>query len=108
MLDLDHFKDINTAHGHIIGEQSLKAVGRFLKENLREKEIPTVYGGDEIIILLPDTDNATALDVAKHYHKTVASTPINTNRGFMSITLSLGLVTVAEPQIEAGGIYRSG
>lgn len=63
-LDLDFFKNINDNYGHLIGSQLLREVAELLKKNLREIDVATRYGGDEFVLILPETDKEGALKVA--------------------------------------------
>lgn len=64
-FDLDHFKLINDKHGHLCGSRLLKEVGDLIRSSLRTVDIPTRYGGDEFVIILPDTSKNQALNVAE-------------------------------------------
>jgi len=64
-IDLDHFKQVNDTHGHLIGSKLLAEVGTAIKENLRLIDSAFRYGGDEFVILLPQTGKDAALIVAK-------------------------------------------
>ncbi len=63
-FDLDHFKLVNDQHGHLCGSKLLKEVGELVQASLRSVDIPTRYGGDEFVIILPETNKDQALDVA--------------------------------------------
>ena len=65
MLDLDHFKQINDVYGHEKGDEALAAVGAALRDTLRESDFVGRYGGEEFLLLLPDTDRAGATVVAE-------------------------------------------
>jgi diguanylate cyclase (GGDEF)-like protein len=65
MLDLDHFKQVNDVYGHEKGDEVLAAVGATLRDTLRESDFVGRYGGEEFLILLPDTDRAGATVVAE-------------------------------------------
>ena len=65
LLDLDHFKKINDIHGHEHGDKALAAVGHILTSTLRTSDFAARYGGEEFLVLLPDTDRATAGEVAE-------------------------------------------
>ncbi|MFW6110021.1 MAG: GGDEF domain-containing protein [Patescibacteria group bacterium] len=60
LIDLDDFKKYNDQFGHLQGDQILQRVGKALWENSRESDIPARWGGDEFVVLLPDTDSDSA------------------------------------------------
>ena len=62
MLDLDHFKKLNDVHGHLIGDRSLVALGRILREGLREEDVVCRVGGEEFAMILPSTSSNVARD----------------------------------------------
>jgi diguanylate cyclase (GGDEF)-like protein len=64
-LDLDHFKNVNDSYGHLIGSRVLREVGGILKESIRQIDNAFRYGGDEFVVLLPQTDKEGALAVAE-------------------------------------------
>lgn len=65
MIDLDHFKRVNDEHGHLVGDRTLAAVGRALREHSRRSDVVARYGGEEFAVLCPDTDCETGLRVAE-------------------------------------------
>src|SRR5712675_1638791 len=70
-IDLDHFKQVNDTHGHLIGSKLLAEIGNALKEHCRLIDFAFRYGGDEFVILLPQTSKENALNVARRLHKLV-------------------------------------
>ena len=64
-FDLDHFKQVNDKHGHIRGSALLAEVGDLIKKEVRSVDIPTRYGGDEFVIILPQTSKKQAVRVAR-------------------------------------------
>jgi len=68
-FDLDNFKEINDTHGHLAGDKTLKEVGRILFESKRMEDIACRYGGDEFIVLLPETDKFMGTLVAEKLHQ---------------------------------------
>jgi diguanylate cyclase (GGDEF)-like protein len=74
-MDLDYFKRVNDTHGHLAGSQVLREVGHLLRGMVaRLNGIPARYGGDEFVILLPDCDLDTAIDLAEEIREKVIST----------------------------------
>lgn len=73
MVDLDHFKQVNDNYGHIVGDQTLRAVAEALRAHSRRSDIVARYGGEEFAILCPDTDCETGLQVAERLRVAVSS-----------------------------------
>ena len=93
-IDLDHFKTVNDQHGHQAGSAALREVGEVLRGGLRETDIPTRYGGDEYVILLPEADRDQAMGVAGRLRTAVAGHTFLVDRGLaVRITASLGVAT---------------
>jgi diguanylate cyclase (GGDEF)-like protein len=88
MLDIDRFKQINDTMGHAAGDIVLQELGKLLSEQIRESDIACRYGGDEFILILPDTSPETTLERAEKLQNDVKT--LNTP---MNITLSLGIAT---------------
>jgi diguanylate cyclase (GGDEF)-like protein len=93
MLDIDHFKQVNDTYGHAIGDQVLRTVVKRCCENTRSVDILGRYGGEEFAIILPTTDLPTAHTVAERLRRCIADTPIPTEQGDLTITISLGVAS---------------
>ena len=65
MLDLDHFKALNDRHGHQAGDEVLESVGAALRHGVRASDFAGRWGGEEFVVLLPDTDHEGALQAAE-------------------------------------------
>jgi diguanylate cyclase (GGDEF)-like protein len=100
MLDLDNFKEINDTHGHGVGDQVLRAIAQRCRASIRVVDILGRYGGDEFAILLPGADLPEAHEIAERIRQTVIQSPILTDRGAVSISISLG-VTQAQQEMES-------
>jgi diguanylate cyclase (GGDEF)-like protein len=94
LFDVDHFKEINDAYGHIAGDQILQTIAERFLCNLRQMDIFGRYGGDEFVILLPETDLEQARMAAERLHKVVTQEPIETPRGSIPLRLSMGVANL--------------
>jgi len=72
MADIDHFKHVNDTYGHQTGDEVLKAVSLLIRNNLRQNDIGSRYGGEEFMILLHDTDEDAAFEIAERLRKKTA------------------------------------
>ncbi|MBO9997609.1 MAG: GGDEF domain-containing protein [Cyanobacteria bacterium SID2] len=91
LLDIDRFKSINDNYGHDGGDIVLKHLSEVLKQNLRKRDILGRWGGEEFIVILPDTPIDRALIVAERLRKSVESNPAA--NGLIQHTISLGVAT---------------
>ena len=93
LLDIDHFKNINDSYGHHVGDQILTGLVALCQENLREIDTLARLGGEEFVILLPETDLAQAHYIAERLRGTLEHTPINTDSGLLNVTVSIGVMS---------------
>lgn len=91
MLDFDQFKLVNDTYGHIAGDQVLQTVAARCIKQVRMIDIVGRYGGDEFIFLLVETDAKAALDVARRVCQAISDVPVDTERGPINISVSLGI-----------------
>ncbi len=94
MFDIDHFKKVNDTYGHAIGDQVLQGLGNLAKTSLRTVDILARYGGEEFVIMLPETSVDEALQTAERLRLSTANATLPTRVGNMSITISLGVVSL--------------
>jgi diguanylate cyclase (GGDEF)-like protein len=92
MVDVDHLREINTAHGHLAGDRALEGVAGALRLVTREYDVPARFGGDEFCVLLPETDLAGALVVAERVRALVEE---STRGSDAPVTVSIGVVAHA-------------
>jgi diguanylate cyclase (GGDEF)-like protein/PAS domain S-box-containing protein len=102
MMDVDRFKFINDLYGHPVGDRVLQAVAKRCAENLRRIDLLGRFGGDEFTLLLPETDIYRARGVAERLRHAVAVEPVETDRGLVEVTVSLGIAraTSSTPDLE--------
>ncbi|PKO06134.1 MAG: hypothetical protein CVU41_08465 [Chloroflexi bacterium HGW-Chloroflexi-3] len=91
MLDIDLFKKVNDVYGHIIGDQVLQQIANRCRSVLRTSDIIGRYGGEEFVILLPETSIHHAQNIANRIRLLVLDRPIMTDRGDISVSVSLGI-----------------
>jgi diguanylate cyclase (GGDEF)-like protein len=91
MLDLDHFKLVNDAFGHQAGDEALRAVAEVLRTGLRTADVPARYGGEELVVLLPDADADHAAQAAERVRAAIAAVSVATERGEVQLTVSMGV-----------------
>ena len=91
LLDIDHFKDFNDKYGHAIGDTVLREVATTCAQTLRKTDILGRYGGEEFVILLPETNLEVARNVAERLRKRISETLIPTEKGDLSVTVSIGV-----------------
>lgn len=93
-IDLDHFKEINDRHGHLVGSRLLSDVGKCLRSRVRTIDLTFRYGGDEFIVLLPSTTKAKALEIASRLRGTLNNSHFEVpEAGELKVCASFGVST---------------
>jgi diguanylate cyclase (GGDEF)-like protein len=90
MLDIDHFKRINDSYGHTVGDQVLYQLANLLREGVRESDMVGRYGGEEFLILLPNTKLPKAAELAARLCKIIRETEISVGEK-TALTVSIGV-----------------
>ena len=90
LVDIDRFKAVNDGHGHGVGDAVLAEVARRLGARLRAEDHLGRFGGEEFLVLLPDTAEPAAVAVAEGLRREVCSRPIDTEAGPLQVTVSVG------------------
>ena len=97
MIDIDHFKKINDGFGHDIGDEVLREFAVRLASNVRAIDLPCRYGGEEFMVIMPDTRLEDAQRIAERIRRHVAGSPFRVPGGSepLSVTISIGVATTA-------------
>lgn len=108
MFDIDHFKSVNDSFGHAIGDEVLREVSARSSRNLRTFDLVARLGGEEFVVILPDTDGEAALIVAERLRQRIADTPfiVSTTGGEISVTVSIGISVGGRLGDTAEGLIR--
>jgi diguanylate cyclase (GGDEF)-like protein/PAS domain S-box-containing protein len=92
LFDIDYFKKINDTHGHLAGDQVLINLSNLCQQNLRSMDLFARFGGEEFVILMPDTDSKSAQETAERLRELVAKQPMTTSgKTDISVTISVGI-----------------
>lgn len=91
LFDVDHFKYINDTYGHLMGDQVLARIAQTVCSELRSVDVIGRYGGDEFIILLPQTSSQEALSLAERIHISVKAIQIDFDKTQIELTVSIGI-----------------
>ncbi len=95
-LDLDYFKQINDHHGHATGDYVLRQVARMLRQQLRRMDGLGRLGGEEFLILLPETRTEQAVDIAERLRQSITGSPMSWESQRLTVTTSIGVATAQE------------
>jgi diguanylate cyclase (GGDEF)-like protein len=106
-LDLDGFKSINDQHGHLAGSGTLTEVGRILSQGVRESDILARYGGDEFVVVLPETPASGALVIAERLRRAIEEHPFLEAQGISArISASFGIATYPDHALSPEGLIQ--
>jgi len=108
MMDLDHFKQINDAHGHLCGDQALAQVARLLKEVVEGRGVPIRYAGDEFMVLMPGWPKQNALKVGEDLLQRARAEPLHLEEGAKDLpyTFSIGVASAPEDAKDGKGLIQ--
>jgi diguanylate cyclase (GGDEF)-like protein len=96
MIDSDNLKQVNDAHGHEAGNRLLRQLANAIQGELRATDVPARYGGDEFIVLLPETPGKGALDVAERIRAAIAGMPLAAEGKSIASSVSVGIACFPE------------
>ncbi len=93
IIDMDFFKNVNDQYGHDVGDEVLREFGQRLANNVREMDLACRYGGEEFVLVLPDTDISFAYMIAERLRQEIADEPfvVSTGKLNLNLTISIGV-----------------
>ena len=94
IIDLDSFKSINDAFGHLAGDEVLRQIGARLSQELRESDVLARYAGDEFVVILPETDRECANQIAERLQSSIETQPFRVSAGHdVVVSISVGVAS---------------
>ena len=93
VVDLDSFREMNSAHGHAGGDLALQTVARRLRQSIRKSDLAARLGGDEFVIVFPDTDVPQAVQRLESLRQEVAGLHVQAGRAAFTVTMSVGVAS---------------
>ena len=108
VLDIDYFKSVNDTYGHDAGDDVLREFATRIKKSIRGIDLACRLGGEEFVIIMPETDMGVATIVAERLRRRIASErfPIQQGRNSLEVTISIGLATLDAADDNAGSILK--
>ena len=106
MLDLDQFKSINDRFGHAVGDAMLAVVGRTIMRTLRATDVRVRWGGEEFLVVLPETDLPRAQVVAKGLLREISAATVATPSGPVGSTVSIGITISRQGETDGAAMLR--
>jgi diguanylate cyclase (GGDEF)-like protein len=105
LFDIDHFKKVNDTHGHQVGDEVLKIISEIAIESVREHDVVVRWGGEEFLVLLPETNSVGANIVAEKMRTSIKAEAISSSN--INITASFGVAILEENDDEKSFINRA-
>jgi diguanylate cyclase (GGDEF)-like protein len=96
LVDVDHFKRVNDSHGHLIGDEVLRALAAELRQQVRESDVVGRFGGEEFTVLLPRTDDVGAYGIAERLRTSAGRLSVVAADARISVTVSIGVAVLGQ------------
>jgi two-component system cell cycle response regulator len=108
VLDMDFFKSINDTHGHDAGDDVLREFAMRVRKSIRGIDLACRYGGEEFVVVMPETDMAVASVVAERLRGRIASEPFSIGGGqtAVPVTISIGIASLIGPEDTQAALFK--
>jgi two-component system cell cycle response regulator len=108
ILDIDYFKAVNDTHGHDAGDDVLREFAQRIRKAIRNIDLACRYGGEEFVIVMPETDVAVATMVAERIRRRIAAEPFAIEQGArkLEVTISIGIAANGSAGDNAAAILK--
>ena len=108
VVDIDYFKAINDSHGHDAGDDVLRDFALRIKRSIRGIDLACRYGGEEFVLVMPETDMAVAAMVAERLRRRIAAEPFAIQQGarVIPVTISIGIAALRDKADTASSVLK--
>jgi len=108
LLDVDHFKLINDTYGHDAGDEVLREFAIRLRKSIRGIDLACRYGGEEFVVVMPETESDVAATVAERIRGQIANEPFPIRGGSsaINVTISIGIAALGDPEDRPGALFK--
>jgi diguanylate cyclase (GGDEF)-like protein len=106
MVDIDHFKLVNDKYGHQVGDEALKWVAINLQQAARKQDVVCRFGGEEFMVICPDTDEQAGFQYAERLRQSVFSNPLHSHKTIQTLTVSIGRIPASMKPRQLGAIVH--
>jgi len=107
VIDVDHFKSINDTHGHDVGDTVLRRVAETLKQTARMQDVIARLGGEEFLVLCPNTDSAAAAQCAERLRQSIQNLRVPNGTGELQVTISIGVAALDAEMIGPDAMIKA-
>ncbi len=106
MMDIDHFKEVNDTYGHQTGDMVLAGIGEILRDNVRNIDAVGRYGGEEFLVILPESEKDDAMKTAQRIGDKISAVLFQSDKRVVRVTASIGVATISPMDKSEGDLVK--